>query len=99
MVALVFLVLLFWIIIRILILLVEMAPNEWERIKRKTQGYKRPTISVPAWTRYRSTFFGAGIGVGLIGCIVLGIALKLTLVIAAIFIIGLVFGWLIRRRT
>ena len=95
--ALVLMVRLFWTLFRILILLFEMMPREWQRLKLKAQGYRTPTITWPSGKGSRAKIFGAGIGAGIIGCIVFGIALKLTLLLAGIFLIGSLFGRFARK--
>ena len=96
--ALVMLIVLFFTIMRVLILFGEMLPNEWSRIKRKAKGYKRPIIVVPVRTCSKWAVFGAGLIVGIIGCIILGVALKLTLILGGIFLIGLLFGRLAKPQ-
>ena len=95
--ALVFLVRLFWTLFHILALVLQMIPDEWQRIRQKAQGYRMPTITWPSWTGSRAKFFGAGFGAGIIGCIVFGVALKLTLLLAGIFFIGSLFGRFARK--
>ena len=95
--ALVFLVRLFWTLFHILALILQMIPDEWRRIRQKVQSYRMPIIAWPSWTGSRVKFFGAGLGAGIIGCIMFGIALKLTLLLAGIFFIGSLFGRFARK--
>ena len=81
---------------KILILLIQMLPDEWGLIKCKFQSYKKPRF--PKLPSLGSNFklFGLGLGTGIIACIVFGLALKLMLIIAGIFLFGLLFGRLVR---